>query len=232
VITIRGFGDDRGPGAVAYPEFIQKTFRELADKKVAGLIIDVRGNGGGRDEFGRLLFAHFMDEPFLYYKALERKRDKYDLVKYIGGGGESTGAGALRKNARGWYDVLDHPNVGIMKPETPRFMGRTAILVDGLSFSTTGESTSLFHYHKKAVFVGEECGAGYYGNTSGGMVLVTLPKTRLQVIVPLTLYTLAVDGYPKDRGIVPDYPVTPTIEDLLAGRDVVMEKALMVLGKK
>jgi hypothetical protein len=64
------------------------------------------------------------------------------------------------------------------------------------------------------------------------MVLVTLPKTGLQVIVPLTLYTLAVDGYPKDRGIVPDYPVTPTIEDLLAGRDIVMEKALIVLGKK
>jgi hypothetical protein len=81
------------------------------------------------------------------------------------------------------------------------------------------------------VFFGEECGSGYYGNTSGFMVLATLPATRLQVRVPLVLYTMAVDGYPKDRGIVPDFPVTPTVEDLLAGRDVVMERALAYLQK-
>jgi hypothetical protein len=51
------------------------------------------------------------------------------------------------------------------------------------------------------------------------------------VSVPLVLYTMAVDGYPKDRGIVPDFPVSPTIEDLLAGRDVVMERALAHLQK-
>jgi hypothetical protein len=31
---------------------------------------------------------------------------------------------------------------------------------------------------------------------------------------------------------MPEFPVTPTIEDLLAGRDPVMEKALGYLEKK
>ena len=62
---------------------------------------------------------------------------------------------------------------------------RVAILIDGGSFSATGETTSAFHYYKKAVFLGEECGAGYYGNTSGFMVTATLPASRLQVRVPL-----------------------------------------------
>jgi C-terminal processing protease CtpA/Prc len=106
------------------------------------------------------------------------------------------------------------------------------ILIDGGSFSATGETTSLFHFHKKAVFFGEECGSGYYGNTSGFMVTATLPNTRIQIRVPLVLYTMAVDGYPKDRGIVPDFPVSPTIEDLLAGRDVILERALANLEKK
>ena len=63
------------------------------------------------------------------------------------------------------------------------------------------------------------------------MVTITLPNTKIQARIPLILYTMAVDGYPKDRGIVPDFPVSPTIEDLLAGRDPVMDRALAFLTK-
>ena len=42
------------------------------------------------------------------------------------------------------------------------------------------------------MFFGEECGSGYYGNTSGFMVMATLPNTRIQIRIPLILYTMAV----------------------------------------
>ncbi|OGD20786.1 MAG: hypothetical protein A2Y70_05140 [Candidatus Aminicenantes bacterium RBG_13_64_14] len=234
VLTIRSFGDDPEKGSTPYPEFLKNAFRALEEKKIPNLIIDLRGNGGGMDAYGKLLFAHVMDRPFLYYWALETKKDRYDLFRFTNETAKDAEelAKPLKKNARGWFDVLDHPNIGLQKPEDPRFTGRVAILIDGLSFSATGETTSLFHYYKKAVFFGEECGAGYYGNTSGFMVMATLPNTRIQVRIPLVLYTMAVDGYPKDRGIVPDFPVSPTIEDLLEGRDTVMERALQFLEKK
>jgi hypothetical protein len=234
VLTIRGFGDDPEKGSRPYPEFLNAAFRTLEEKGTPNLIIDLRGNGGGQDAYGKLLFAHVMDRPFLYYWALETKKDRYDLFRFTNETAKDVEelAKPLKKNARGWFDVLDHPNIGLQKPEDPRFAGRIAILIDGLSFSATGETTSLFHFHKKAVFFGEECGSGYYGNTSGFIVMATLPNTRIQVRIPLVLYTMAVDGYPKDRGIVPDHLVSPTIEDLLAGRDPVMERALRFLEKK
>jgi hypothetical protein len=234
VLTIRQFGDDPDKTRPRYPGFLKETFRILDEKKTPNLIIDLRGNGGGVDEYGKLLFAHVMDRPFLYYWALETKKDRYDLFRFTNESVKDAEelAKPLVKNARGWFDVLGHPNRGLQMPQEPRFAGRVAILIDGGSFSATGETTSAFHYYKKAVFFGEECGSGYYGNTSGFMVTATLPNTRIQVRIPLVLYTMAVDGYPKDRGIVPDFPVTPTIEDLLAGRDPVMERALAYLDKK
>lgn len=232
VLTIRAFADEETKGRPTYPDFLKNVFIQLAEKKTRSLVIDLRDNGGGADEYGKLLFAYAADKPFLYYKALETKKDHYDLFKYtkISKADEEGLARQVKKNARGWYDVIGHPNLGPQQPRDPHFGGRVAVLINGLSFSATGESTSLFHYHHKAVFFGEECGAGYYGNTSGFSLMVTLPRTGLQIRVPLVLYTMAVDGYPQDRGIIPEVPVAPMIQDLLAGRDPVMDRALKFLN--
>jgi len=234
LLRVRSFSDDPDKERPRYRDFVEAVFRALDDKKTPGLVIDLRGNGGGHDEYAKLLFAHVMDRPFLYYWSLETKKDRYELFRYTDESAKDAEelAKPLRKNARGWFDVLGHPNRGLQMPKEPRFSGKVAILIDGGSFSATGEVTSAFHFYKKAVFFGEECGSGYYGNTSGFMVLVTLPHSRIRVRVPLVLYTMAVDNYPKDRGLVPDFPVTPTIGDILAGRDPVLERALAYLGGK
>jgi C-terminal processing protease CtpA/Prc len=105
-------------------------------------------------------------------------------------------------------------------------------LINGGSFSTTSEFLSQAHYHKRAVFIGEESGGGYYGNSSGMTPLVTLPNTKLGLRVPLVTYYMAVSGYKAaSHGVVPDYPVSHTIDDLVAARDKDMDLALQLARK-
>jgi len=235
ILTIRTFtAFDFGRAKISYKDFMKKAFGELKEKQIGNLIIDLRNNGGGSDEYGKILFAYLTAEPFRYYAALETKKNEYAFFKYtnISPKRHRLPEKRFRKNERGWYDQLGHPNLGTQNPIEPTFEGKVYILINGRSFSATGESTSLIHFHKKAVFIGEECGAGYYGNTSGMMPMVTLPYTQIRIVIPLVRYTMAVSGYPGDRGIIPEYQVSPTIEDLLQDRDTVMEFAVDLIRKK
>lgn len=234
ILKIRTFVDYAYQKAkINYPEFLETAFKEFAEKKIKHLIIDLQNNGGGSDTFGKMLAAYFLDKPFLYYKALEIKNNEFPFFKYtkIPPEQRKFPEERAKKNRRGWYDVLGHPNLGEQKPLQPTFTGKVYILINGGSFSASGECTSVIHFHKKALFAGEECGAGYYGNTSGFMPTVTLPNTNLQVCVPMVRYTMAVSGYAPDRGIIPDYPVSPTIEDLIQRRDTVLEYVLNLVKK-
>jgi hypothetical protein len=84
-------------------------------------------------------------------------------------------------------------------------------------------------FQKRATFIGEESGGGYYGNTSGQGIDLTLPNTKVYVRIPLVSYYLAVGGYKAPaayRGVLPDHPIRYSIEDLLAGKDKELAKAL------
>lgn len=108
------------------PGFLEKTFKEFAEKKVQNLIIDLRYNGGGSDDYGKMLFAYLIDKPFRYYKALEIKNNTFSFFKYTNIPPEQIklSKDAFKKNQRGWYDTLQHPNLGEQQPLKPAFKGK------------------------------------------------------------------------------------------------------------
>ena len=77
------------------------------------------------------------------------------------------------------------------------------------------------------------CGC-YYGATSGTVVRITLPNTKVGVFIPLVAGKMSVgDSRTHDagRGVIPDYPVKRTIADLVAGVDRDFDLALQLARK-
>ncbi len=228
VLTVRSFGGrTRSADGTSYPDFLIEAFRTLGKKKTESLIIDVRDNGGGDDEYGQMLYAHLAPAPFRYYDRLQMNKEKYEFLRWIGARDTGRPLASLRRDEKGRLVRTDHPNLGLKPPREPVFSGRVFILENGRSFSATGEFMTTVYANKRGVFIGDESGAGITGNTSGIMIALKLPNSGIMIPIPMVGYYMAGDHGPHpERGILPDHEVIPTVEDILAGRDSVMEFAL------
>ncbi len=236
ILTIRSFGRVQDAEGNDYDTFLENSFTRIREAGIEDLIVDLRGNGGGRDTYGSLLFSYLSDRDFRYYDYLgvvaeaenidfqEHTTLPPDFKEQLG-----------RRTAvdeTGRRVAVGHPNLEVQKPKQPGFTGRVQFLIDGGSFSATAEFAAVARQHQRGPFIGEETGGGYHGNTSGMSYRLTLPHTRLQVSIPMVEYVSAVDPHPLgDRGILPDFRVEPTIDDLLSGADPVMRFALSRVGR-
>jgi hypothetical protein len=224
-IRIRGFGGRD------YPQWIENTFKTLGEKGTKALIIDLRGNGGGADMYGALLVSYLTDKPFRYFDHINVKTIAPSFKEHSDWRSEreSQLRADLAANPAGGYLVTPkvHPGVAEQQPGKYPFLGKVFVLIDGGSFSTTADFCAVTHHLKRATFIGEETGGGYYGNNSGMQTVVTLPNSKLQVRVPMYEYWNAVPGYDgKRRGTRPDYVVETKAANLLSGLDEQLDLAL------
>jgi len=233
VLKITSF-EGKAEDDVPMNAFFERVFTEAHNENVSKLILDVRDNGGGEDELGRVLFSYFADQPFRYYRDLIVNKLSFRFLQYVPDREplppdvhEMVSLGADGK-----YHVVGHPNWGTHLPSAPHFGGRVVVLMNGGSFSTTCEFLSTLHNHGGATFVGEETAGGYYGNTSGAAASLVLPNSKLILPIPLVGYHLAIEGNAMGaHGIRPDYHVEYRIDDVLAGRDRAMEMALRLASE-
>jgi hypothetical protein len=230
VLTIRSFGNSvKDASGNDYNTFLDQSFRKIQEKEISNLIVDLRENGGGSDEYGARLFSYLSEQPFEYYDHLGVVVEHVDFLKHTSLPQDFNEEikKRVREDDLGRRVAVGHPNLQTQQPIEPGFRGRVIFLIDRGSFSATAEFASVAHNHKRGIFIGEETGGGYHGNTSGMGYLLTLPHTKLRINIPMIKYVSAVSGNPfASRGIIPDYRVLPTIEEILSGADPVLESAL------
>ena len=101
-----------------------------------------------------------------------------------------------------------HPGVAEQPPGKFPFLGKVFVLIDGGTFSTAADFCAVTHHLKRATFIGEETGGGYYGNNSGLGGDGRASESKFQVRVPMSEYWNAVPGY--DGSAAGRFPTTPS----------------------
>ncbi len=201
-----------------YYQFLETTFKSLDQTNTQNLILDLRGNGGGDDNYGAKLISYLSPEPFGYFESIEV------TTNY-------SGYGSIEERDGKRY-MISHQALNIQQPSPYHFKGKVYILIDGFSFSTCADVATVANHLDLATFVGEETGGGYDGNTSGYSEAYTLPNTGITIRIPRWMYTTANLGHKYyGRGVIPQYNIKPNLEDVLLGEDAIFSFTLEMISR-
>jgi hypothetical protein len=130
VMKINGFGGFVDAARKkSLREFYRESFEAMNAHGTKSLILDLRDNGGGEDELGKLLLSYLLDEPFKYYDDLVINARQFTFQKYTNDT-EPLPANLLEIQPNGKYRMVKHPNWGMQQPSKPTFRGKVLILID------------------------------------------------------------------------------------------------------
>lgn len=217
-LRIRGFDGQ------TFEATLDSVFDELRSRGTPSLILDLRGNGGGVDEYGARLVSYFVDTPFRYFERIHVTTIAPSFATWLPRTFDAMKAGTVPDPAGGFLVTpARHPGVGEQQPAPNGFRGRLVVLIDGGTFSTATDVAAQLRSRNRAVFVGEETAGTYEGNTSGLNALIVLPHSGLRLRVMMYGYWNAVTPAPGGRGVIPEHHVPSRIADALAGRDRALE---------
>lgn len=177
-------------------KFYKEIFEELAQKNCKNLIIDLRGNNGGRIEMSE------------------------DILPFI----LKTDSSIVYRSSLSWKGKTKEFEL----PEKSEFAfsGNIFVLVDGQTFSAGASLARYLREYAGAIIIGEEAAGRYEGFVAGSKEYIVLENSKLKIGIPryATLFPASNIQTTKDRGIIPDYTISYSFEDLVEEKDLAMEK--------
>ncbi|MES2277270.1 MAG: S41 family peptidase [Bacteroidota bacterium] len=221
-----------------FKAFVQQSFSRISASRVNNLIIDIRRNGGGTEGYEDYLLSFMISKDYVKYETVQASAFHYSFYSdtdYRNGWLGLDSALKAEHYLAGDGRILRKPGIEEHeKPQPAPYTGRIFVLTSGLTYSGGSEFGSLMRNYTPAVFIGEETGGGYYGNTSGYRISLQLPNTGLEISIPILKFVVSTPkkGNPVGRGVMPDLAVEPTIRQYLEGVDPELGTAKKLSAEK
>lgn len=241
LLTVSSFWEGLLPKET--PDFrsaFDAAFVKLAEAKAGRLIIDVRGNEGGNGEAARLLHAYLASARFVPGGGAFVAQPSLSTLDYANAPSDEVRAFAadpirfVELAADGRWRLkpeFDAEATTFVSPEVNAFKGSVTILIDGGAFSATNTFLDLMRCETGRGRAIQFMGVGNaqsdaYPLVSGGQSLeIELPHTKLKLALPVMGSDRPGSADCRTKKI-PDIEITASINDLIVGRDPVLERAM------
>lgn len=183
--------------------FYRNMFKGFQEKGIRNLVIDLRNNTGGRIEMAYDMIPFFL------------KQDNGDnfLKKTISWEGKER-----------VYQIPEKSKYA--------FKGQIYVLTNGRTYSTGSTLARYLREYGNAITIGQETGTRYEGFAAGSTQYIILPHTQIRIGIPRYHILLPASQKQKttNQGLIPDYPISYTIQDIMAESDLELEKVRALMG--
>ena len=199
-----------------FMHFMDSAFTVISEKEISHVIID-NLSGSGLTDLADSLMSYFTDKP---YALMEKKKTKISpmSIELI----EAHKAEGIIKDG---YFIKEYPEHSVDRKN--RFAGKTYILTGPRSYSTGTCFPAAAKCYQSAFIVGEESGQPLLSNGDQNQIL--LPKTKMTCVTALSIVYMPCNNNDKISGVLTDFEITPTLDDLLNDREYTLEYTLKLI---
>jgi hypothetical protein len=208
-------------------------------RPIAGLILDLRQNSGGHIAVMAEVLRYLSSEPTRIPFGTQIKHSPEARAQLMRPTlGRSFIPLGYQRNFKHLNQTLRNRKAESMtfvpfeSAIAPRkrlnYDGPAIMLLDGLSASASVSLAAWFVRSGRGITIGEPP-MGSISGTFGNPIRLTLPESGIQMNVATARYYTEAPIRWETRPLLPDFPVTKTIEDYVFDRDPFVEKAIEYL---
>ncbi len=191
-----------------FDQLLKSSFREMEEKNISKLIVDLRENSGGNSELGTSLLNYLSNKPFKQVDKMlvraSKKQKKYIRENYVPwyvypfAFLTKVGRATFAKEGKETEIVF-----GLEKPKHS-FEGESIFITSNFTFSSASILSNTIKCYEIGTIVGEETGGLtiFYGDNIG----FELPNTKLTGTISFKKFYLPC-GQENLQGVVPDIQI-------------------------